>query len=84
MPLDRRRLRQEIETIRRQGYSYRENMVVPGASVIAAAVRAGALQRPLAVGIAGPTERLRANLEPNVRCMQQVIQRYLAVPEPDG
>ncbi len=84
VPLDRRRLRQEIETIRRQGYSYRENMVVPGASVIAAAVRAGALQRPLAVGIAGPTERLRANLEPNVRCMQQVIQRYLAVPEPDA
>ncbi|MCC7276585.1 MAG: helix-turn-helix domain-containing protein [Alphaproteobacteria bacterium] len=83
-PVDRRHLREEIETIRRQGYSYRENMVVPGASVIAAALRAGGLHRPLAVGIAGPTERLRANLQPNARFLMEVIAKYLGAPGRGG
>lgn len=84
VPLDRRRLRQEVETIRRQGYSYRENMVVPGASVIAVALHPGGAQRPMAVGIAGPTERLRGSLETNLRCLQQVIARYLAARAPSN
>ncbi|BBK30076.1 IclR family transcriptional regulator [Allostella humosa] len=76
-PIDRKRLHREIETIRRQGYSYSENMVVPGASVIAAALRGGGVHRPFAVGIAGPTERLRANLAANAHCLSEVLARYV-------
>jgi len=81
-PVDRKWLHREIETIRRQGFSFRENLVVPGASVIAAPLRATGARRPLAVGIAGPTERLRGNLKPNVRCLFRVIAKYLGAPAP--
>ena len=74
--VDRRKLRDEIAKIRRDGYSFGENLVIPGASVIAMQLRFQRFHRPLAVGIAGATERLRKNLRPNLALLTNVMQKY--------
>lgn len=76
--IDRKSLQREIRKIRKQGYSFGENLVVPGASVIAAPLQSGSSQRPLAVGIAGPTERLETHLKPNVELLRRVMAKYVA------
>jgi len=75
--IDRKSFHCEISRIREQGYSFGENLVIPGASVIAAPLRSGTVHRPLAVGIAGPTERLENHLVPNVELLSQVMAKYV-------
>jgi DNA-binding IclR family transcriptional regulator len=75
-----RKLKDEIAKIRKDGYSFRENLIVDGASVIAMRLQFQNFHRPFAVGIAGVTERLRGNLKPNVALLTKVMQKYSSGP----
>lgn len=76
--VSRRSLHDMIDKIRRDGYSFEPDMVVPGASVIAVPLKPGAVKRPLTIGIAGPTQRLRVHLSQNVEILMRAKSKYLA------
>lgn len=74
--VDRNKVHEQISDIRENGYSFEQNLVVPGASVIAASLDPGSVQNPLSMGIAGPTQRLQQNLEQNVSLLMSAKAKY--------
>lgn len=62
-----------LATIRREGYALSRNLLYNGASIIAAAVPCGPGARQLAIGIAGPTERIEEQMDTYVRLLLKAI-----------
>lgn len=69
----------EVAVDRSRGYAFSQNRITPHAGLIAMLLPAGAGEKPLAIGVAGLTERLVANEQRYVRAMQEAIQS-LATP----
>lgn len=74
--IDRDVVHKQIENIRVQGYSFVQDLVIPGASIIATPLDQGKVQNPLSMGIAGPTQRLQQNLEQNIALLKQAKIKY--------
>jgi DNA-binding IclR family transcriptional regulator len=73
-PVDLAQLRKQIEQDRACGYAISINQVTPHATIIAMVLPTRPGARPLAIGVAGLSERVLANQERYIEAVRQGIQ----------
>lgn len=71
-------LLEQISQDRERGYAVSMNQVTPHATLIAMLLPAGPGERPLAIGVAGLTDRLIANEDNYVKAMREQIGALVA------
>jgi DNA-binding IclR family transcriptional regulator len=74
-PVDLAQLRKQIEEDRARGYAISINQVTPHATIIAMVLPTRPGARPLAIGVAGLSDRVLANQEQYIEAVHQAIQR---------
>lgn len=65
-----------LAEVRKQGYAASYGNVVAGSGIIAMVLPTRLQERPLAIGVGGPVERLQKNETEIVKTMRTAIERY--------
>ena len=68
----------KVEQARRRGYSYSAHTVTQGAAMISMVIADGLNGLPLAMGVAGPVERIDAHRDAIVRAMREALDAHYA------
>ncbi len=69
-------LLKELDEIRRYGYAYTEASVTPGASVVAIELPTPASQPPMAIGVGGGVDMMRAHQGKFIKMLNDATQIY--------
>jgi len=69
----------ELDCIRRQGYALTDGQVVPGRGVVAVALPTPPSQPPMAIGIGGPSERMKVGYPRYLELLREALLPYSAI-----
>ena len=74
--IEQRDLMAELKAIRRQGYSDSESRITPGVRTMGVLLPATPFGRTFAIGVGGPSERIDARSEANLRFLRDAAKKF--------